>query len=327
MDFINVNSESVRLSGRWNVTKSMAQSTAPGSMIEFAFCGKSAVMHFDISTNEHPYPHLWVRVDDGAKVEVPLAQYLRLEAEDEGNHIVTAVFKGSVERQHRWYQPLIGKVSFCGYEADAPGTLCPDTRKVIEFIGDSITEGVLVDAQYDPGKLDQPNRVYQDDVTATYAYLTAGALGLKPVFMAYGATGITRSGQGSVPRAEQAYPYCFDGFPIESENADYIVINHGTNDMAASADVYIDGMESFLNLVRKRNPKSGIAVMVPFYGSFCKELSEFVPVYNRKYSDDVLLVDTTGWLPQNPLHPGRDGHVIAAKKLTDVLRNWIERFE
>ena len=92
--------------------------------------------------------------------------------------------------QHRWYQPLIGKISFCGFEAEKEGTLPMDFRKTIEFIGDSITEGVLVGEDYRVDSFEQLNRVYQDDAMATYAYKTALALNLKPVIMGYGATGI-----------------------------------------------------------------------------------------------------------------------------------------
>ena len=321
--FICADSECIRYSGRWHISPKQAVTTAPGSMIEMSFRGRDAVLHFDISTNEHPYPHLWVTVDGGAKIEVPIDRYLRVEAVNEGNHHVTVIFKGAVERQHRWHFPLIGKVSFCGFEANSEGSLPLDDRKTIEFIGDSITEGVLVDAQYDPGNLDQPNRVYQDDVTATYAYLTAAALGLKPIFMAYGAVGTTCSGQGSVPRAAEAYPFCFHYTPMKSDEADYVVINLGTNDRAAGVEAFLIGLTELLKLVRNRNQKAKIAVMIPFLGCFGAELREFVARYNQQFNEDLLLVDTSGWLPISPLHPLREGHKVAAEKLVDVLRPWL----
>lgn len=319
----NVNSSAVRYTGRWNVTEQFAETTAPGSVIEIAYTGVGAVLHFNILTNCEPYPHLWMIVDDGAKIEVPLAQFLRVEGKGNGNHVIKLIFKSAVERQHRWYQPLAGKVTFLGFEAEGEGVLPPDNRKTIEFIGDSITEGVLVDAEYDPWKLDQPNRVYQDDVTATYAYLTAQAFDLKPVIMGYGAVGITCSGQGSVPKVAEAYPYYYNNAPMESLNAEYIVINHGTNDGRATADEFVAGYEELLLLVRKRNPGSKIASMVPFYGRFRDELLALIPKFNEKYNDDIFIVDTDGWLPKEPVHPGRDGHIHAAKLLTEKLKGWI----
>ena len=323
MMFYGVNHESIRLSGRWGFFENEVSATATGSKIELAFSGKLAVLHFNVDTNEHPYPHLWISVDDGAKVEVPLAKYLRVQAAQEGNHVVSIIFKGAVEIQHRWYSPLIGKVTFCGYEADGAGVLPADDRKIIEFIGDSITEGVLVDAEYDPGNLDQPNRVYQDDVTATYAYLTAENLDLKPIIIGYGAVGLTRAGNASVPPAEQMYPYCYHGAPALCGAADYIVINHGTNDSREPAAVYIHAYESFLKLVRDKNKQAKIAVMSPFCGAFREELKEFIAEYNKKYQEDILFIDTAGWLPPEPVHPGREGHKTAAERLTQALKNWL----
>lgn len=317
------NSKAVRFTGRWNVTDKQAVTTAPGGVIEIAYYGCGAVLHFDVSTNTNPLPHLWIIVDDGAKTEVPLAQYLRVEANNVGNHIIKIIFKSAVEMQHRWHQPLIGKVSFCGFEADKEGILPEDNRKTIEFIGDSITEGVLVDVEYDPQKLDQPNRVYQDDVTATYAYLTAEAYNLKPVIMGYGAVGITCSGQGAVPKVAEAYPYYYHNTPMKSLNADYIVINHGTNDGLATAEEFVDGYIQLLKLIRSRNPQSKIAVIIPFYGRFRDEFIEFIPNFNKENEDNLFLVDTYGWLPKEPVHPSRDGHKYASLKLIEALRDWI----
>ena len=73
-----------------------------------------------------------------------------------------------------------------------PAELPADERKTIEFVGDSITEGVLIDVDfYDKdsdfiSSQDQNNRCYQDDVCATYAWQTAEALNLRPIFMGYG---------------------------------------------------------------------------------------------------------------------------------------------
>lgn len=75
----------------------MATTTAPGGMIEIAFQGENAILHFDIKTNQHPYPHLWIKVDNGAKIEVTLDRYLRIETDTDENHLVTIIFKGAVE--------------------------------------------------------------------------------------------------------------------------------------------------------------------------------------------------------------------------------------
>ena len=321
---LKYDNESIRLIGRWSKTQNCAIATATGSTIEFAFYGDMAVMHFNMTWSEHPYPHLWIIVDDGAKIEVPMDSYIRIAPQTEGLHIVKVIYKCSVEMQHRWYEPLIGKIAFEGVEVDAAGALPPNTKKTIEFVGDSITEGVLIDESYMKNEVDQLNRVYQDDVTATYAYLTAQNLNLEPIFMGYGAVGITHGGCGSVPKVVDAYPYCYCGAPITHDSADYILMNHGANVRGHSSEEYISGYEELLNLIIKINPNSKLIVLSAFVGCFAEELEKFVLEYNEKYNKNVLYIISKGWIPEEPLQPLRDGHKVIAEKLTEILKRELE---
>ena len=319
--FIPYTDASVRLTGRWGVWNNTACATAAGATIEAAFRGRMARLQFNLEFNEHPYPHVWISVDGGARVEAPLSPYLRVAAPDDGEHVVTVIYKGSVEMHHRWYQPLIGKIAFCGLEADAPAGLPADERPVIEFVGDSITEGVLIDAECNVHANGWLNRPYMDDVTATYAWLTAEALGLRPLMMGYGAVGITRGGCGSVPKAEEAYPYCFADMPMTYPTPPaYILINHGANDRGASAEDYIAGYRRLLDLIRRTHPQARLIALSAFCGAFAKELGAMVAAYNRENGCDVLFIDSTGWVPVEPLHPLRDGHREIAGHLTGILR-------
>lgn len=321
--YFDVKSPAIRFTGRWNVTEKGAVTTAPGSMMEIACSGKMMVLHFNISTNQAPLPHLWIRIDQGAKIEVPLDRYLHIEAPQDGPHMVEIIFKSAVEMQHRWYEPLVGKVTFVGFEADSQAELPADGRKVIEFIGDSITEGVLIDAHFDPGKLDQPNRVYQDDATATYAWLAAEELGMKPVIMGYGAVGMTKSGQGAVPAVGMSYPYCYNNVPCRSFGSDIIVINHGTNDMYADEQHYVSAYTDFLQMIREKNKNALIVVLSPFCGVFDKTLGELVARYNQENEENVLFISSEGWIPRSPIHPNRDSHEIAARNLAKALKPYV----
>ena len=141
---ISPNDPLIRYTGRWYVSETEAVSTANGSYVEFAFSGDTAVIEFDIDDCVAPYPHIYMSVDEGAKVEVPLDKYIRITVE-EGNHTVQMILKSSVESQQRWFAPLQSKTAIRTLEADAFLPLAPDTRPVIEFLGDSITEGVSID--------------------------------------------------------------------------------------------------------------------------------------------------------------------------------------
>ena len=139
---IGCSDPSIRLVGRWYRIGEKAVASAPGSHFYFAFQGRHATMHFATNLMLAPYPHLWICVDGGPMVETQLDQKLSVHTKEEGNHVVEVIFKSAIEMAHRWYQPLAGKVEFLGYEADKPGKLPPMDKKTIEFVGDSITEGV-----------------------------------------------------------------------------------------------------------------------------------------------------------------------------------------
>ena len=318
--FTATKSDSIRFTGRWDLTGNTAITTAPGAMIELAYCGKAAILHFDICDNVNPYPHLWITVDDGAKIEVPIERVLRIEATDFGEHIIKIIYKSATETQHRWYQPLIGKISFMGYDADKEGTLPEDNRKIIEFIGDSITEGVLIDAFHNYNPDDQKNRPYQDDSTATYAYLTATALNMKPVIIGYGAVGVTKAGNASVPKAALSYGYNFCDSPAKPYGSDIIVINHGANDRWVSPEVYVSEYTDLLKIVRKINPASKIVVLSPFCSVFVAELAKMVDDFNLQNNDNIAFISSKDWVPEEPIHPLRDGHKIIAEHLVEELK-------
>ena len=327
--FVSYKDSSVRLTGRWDTAnESYAETTTTGAYIEFAFEGRDALVCFDVDENAVPFSHLWIQLDGGDMFECPLDAYLRVSAKEDGRHVCRIIYKSSVEEFSRWYAPRHGKVSFMGVKVDKPCPIEPDDRMTIEFVGDSITEGVLIDVDYScTGRprydIDQCNRPYQDDVCATYAWLTAERLGLRPIFMGYGGVGTTKGGAGRVPMACEAYPYNFDLSPI-THRADVILINHGANDGYRTAERYIEGYERLLDVVRALNPTALIVSLSAFYGKYHEELGAFIAEYNAKHSCDVRFIDSFGWIPETPIHPLRDGHRTVADNLTPLLKSIIE---
>ena len=326
--FFYCNNENVRYTGRFGEVKSdglpcSMSCTAAGAQIELAFVGEVAQLEFDVTHSDIPRAHLYIEVDGGARVEVPVEKYIRITAKTNGTHTVKVIFKSGVEYLNRWLLPLNSKVAFVGFEADGIEVLPPDTRKTIEFIGDSITEGILVaeEVVYEDGRF---NRPWDDDATSTYAWLFAEAMNLRPFTMGYGSVGTTRSGNGGVPKAAEAYPYNFDGSPVAYPSCDYIFINHGANDRTPNTNTpkpeYLDEYEGLLKLVRKRNPNSKIIVLSPFCGAADAILPDFVKQFNENYNDNVYYISSHGWVPLEPLHPLREGHKIIAKHLTEEFK-------
>lgn len=322
MIFFGYRSKCVRLTGRWYKEENTAISTACGSKIEFTFNGDMAIIHFDTMFSRQPYPHIWISVDGGAKIEAALEPFVRIKTVSSCKHFVVVEYKSSVETHHRWFEPLDGKIAFKGFEAEEADELEPVTRTYIEFIGDSITEGVLVDEKYKFYKTcDYDNRVFQDDATATYAYLTAHALGLEPLIMGYGAVGLTRAGKGSVPKAADSYLYCYNGKRTDMPEPEYIVINHGANDTGGTVDNYLKEYDIFLDIVHKKHPHAKIIVLGAFCGWCCDELFDFIADYNKRKNTDVLYINTKNWVPPEPLHPGREGHKAIAEQLVEHLKS------
>ena len=318
--------ESIRLTGRWDRGETQATATATGSYIEFAFTGRMALARFDVVSNAHPRLHLWIQVDGGAMIEAPIDSFLRVIAPDDGAHVCRIVYKGGTEQDRRWYAPLTCKVSFLGVQVEAPATLPADVRPTVEFVGDSITEGVLIDVDFNTAEdamdtyVEAKFRCYQDDACATYAWLTAEAMGWRPIVMGYGAVGATHAGSGSVPKAAIAYPQNFDGSPITHKSADYIIVNHGANDRGWAVETYLAEYENLLDVIRTRNPSSVIVSLSAFCGAHHEALGEMIARYNEKNGCRVHFIDSTGWVPVEPLHPLRDGHRIIATHLVEELK-------
>jgi len=315
---IKSNSNKIRYTGRWNINETSATTTANGNYFEFMYSGECAVIGFDTSYARVPFSHVYISVDGGANIEVSLDRFVRISAED-GEHKVCVIMKSSMERQHRWFSPVEARVSLLEIEADEFLDMPEDTRPTIEFIGDSITEGISIDVGY-TNYGDGRDMVYWDDSTAGYAWRTAKALNFRPITMGYGCLGTTKKGAGGVPPVAESYGYYSDGFPMESVQADYIVINHGTNDTEADKEFFKERYVAFLGVVRERNPKSKIISLTPFSGCLAKEIKEMVEKHNKEKDDDVFYIDTTGWISPEPIQPLRDGHKTVSENLTRIIK-------
>ena len=42
--------------------------------------------------------------------------------------------------------------------------------------------------------------------------------------------------------------------------------------------------------------------------------------FNNEHGTDVFYIDSSDWIPFEPLHPLRDGHKIIARHLTEILK-------
>ena len=167
---------------------------------------------------------------------------------------------------------------------------------------------------------DFQNRPFKDDACATYAWRTAENLNLRPYIVGYGGMGVFNVGNASVPKASEVYPYNFYGSPVNYPAPDYILINYGVNDYRYDADVFTQNYLELLKVIRKRCPMTEIFILPCFRGDHFEVLKNFIDEYNRDYNDNLCFIDSSGWVPEVPLHPLRAGHKIISEKLTAELK-------
>ncbi len=310
---------SVSYTGRWEVTEKYAAATACGSSFTVSFKGESAVLMFDVSRCEAPFPHIYVSVDGGAMSECVIDSLIRVRC-GAGRHVLKVMLKSSLETQNRWSSPIASAV-FLGCADTEPGAPEKDTRPVIEFAGDSVTEGSSVFPEYichnDERWLE--NLVWTNDVCASYSYKTSKLLNMRGVFMGYGSTGVTVSGGGGVPRAAEAYPFVREGVRY-AQRADIVVLNYGANDRSAEKDRFMSCYRELLHAVSSHNPRAALFAVSPFCGAFVDEISSVVESYNRENASNVRFVDASHWIPHEPLHPSEESHRTAAERLSEIIR-------
>lgn len=314
----------IRLLGRWDASGAPGRLVAvnPGSSFEFRYRGTACQLHFDRSANKPPPPQLWVRLDGTWKRHVVDGDVIELGAHaPPGEHEVWVVLKSADEHQRRWKPPLVASLALIGISLPGDGRFLrppPRRRRIIEFVGNSMTEGILVHPR-------AKGKTWPDlaDSRLTYAFRTAEALDAEPRLIAFGAQGVTTGGNGGVPPAGLAYPFVYAGVPATDAPADIVVIAHGGND--SRVPNIEAGYRNLIRLVRRRNPDAAILCVVPFPQSHPASISRAVAAERAAGDASVHFVATRGWMDRKAdttdgVHPSARGHAKAAERLVEFIR-------
>ncbi len=205
----------------------------------------------------------------------------------------------------------------------------PRKSRRLEFIGDSITAGYGV-----LGRSTDPDfDTYQQDGTASYAYLTAKLCDAEARFICNSGKGVVVNCEGdrNVVKATQYYKYqtrlggeCNDGW-----KPDTVVINLGTNDGfgGASPEEFTEGVRNLVALERERYPEANIiwvyGVMSLIYADALKTVMRQLNAEDKKVHF-LVVEDING----NPNEIGANGHpninaaarvaALVAKKLRSI---------
>ena len=227
----------IQLYGRWDRRDAdRAITVNSGSHIVARFEGAGASARFDVSKNKAPFPTLAWRIDDQPWQEAEVAATLELaRGLEKGPHSLVLFVRDLDEHQPRWSPPLSASVTFLGLDLPEGKLLDPpaEPKLKIEFLGDSITEGVRVHNS-EPGKTTWP---WQGDGRVAYPTQTAERLGAQWRQCGFGRLGVLIPGNGGVPVAADSFNFFYQDCPRDAWQPDVVVINQGTNDGGARRSV------------------------------------------------------------------------------------------
>ena len=315
--------ETVHFYGRWNQLADRAITVNTGSHVVAQFSGTGVSARFDVSGNQEPNPTLAWRIDQGDWQEGALAADVSLAAAlPGGTHEVLLMVRGLDEFKSRWTPPLISSVSFLGFDV-VGGAVQPSPRPVrpkIEFLGDSITEGLYIWREHN-GQRTVP---WCADARRSWASQTAQSLGAEWRQVGFGGQGLLKGGSGGVPPANDAFNWIYKGVARDDWQADLVVINQGTNDGGAAAD-FRRAYAAFIGTVRVAYPSAKIVAMRPFNGAHAAEIQAEVSARRAAGDAGIFFVDTAGWLGNGDftdgVHLNDQGSPKAATALTAAIRS------
>jgi lysophospholipase L1-like esterase len=314
--------ELIHYYGRWNRLSDRAITVNTGSHVVAQFSGTAISARFDVTLNQTPNPTLTWRVDQEAWQEGELAASMSLGTGlAPGTHEVMLMVRGLNENQNRWSPPLVSSITFLGFDVTG-GALQASARPVrprIEFLGDSITEGInvwtMVNGQTTP--------CWRSDGRIAYPSQTAQLLGAEWRQVGFGRQGLLIVGNGGVPVANDSFNFIYRDVPRDGWQPDMVVINEGTNDGSTAAAPFRTAYTAYVTTIRTAYPGAKIVAMRPFNGSQAAPIQAEVAARVAAGDTRVFYVDTTGWLVAadltDGLHPNPQGSTKAGQMLAQAL--------
>jgi lysophospholipase L1-like esterase len=311
--------------GRWDLThQGKAITVNSGSHVTASFMGSGISAKFDTSGNTGNIPTVSIAIDDGELVEKEISATLELASGlPVALHRVTLFVRGMNENEARWTPPLVASTVFLGFMVSGGNivqTPRPERLKM-EFLGDSITEGV---ALHSTGPAGQTTANWRTDGPRGYASLTAQKLQAEWRQVGFGRQGLTIVGNGGVPKAQDAFNWFYEDVPRDAWQPDVVVVNQGTNDQGASGDTFAPLYLSFLGIIRSAYPNAKLVAMRPFGGAHGTEIQAQVEARKTGGDGKVYYIDTTGWTASGDftdgVHPNQAGSVKISDKLVTALQ-------
>lgn len=325
--------------GRWDLrTPQRAVTVNTGSYLLARFTGASLNATFDISTNtaqcscteKGALPTIAWQIDGGHWKEAEIGSSVKLaEGLSAQKHSLRLMVRGLDEHQSRWTPPLVASVTFTGLTFGRGGKLestLPEWKKPalkMEFFGDSITEGVLVQEGRAGVVAGMPRAwSWLTDARNSYAGQTAMALGAAWRQVGFGATGLQHGGSGGAVGALDSFNWFYAGCPRDTWQPDVVVVNQGTNDGGMATEEYKPLYARYIGMIRKAYPKAKIVALRPFIGSQEASIKAVVNDCHAAGDRRVYYIDTAGWY-DGPVHPTAEGSTGLAQALVQALKSQV----
>jgi hypothetical protein len=298
----------VQFYGRWDFTGGQAITVYSGSHVTARFNGTGISARLDLSHSQGPVTTVTWQIDGGPWTNANVAATMPLATGlPAGTHDVVFMARGMEELFNRWNPPVVASLNFLGFDVQG-GALIPTARPVrykIEFVGDSLTEGVRIVPDNGGGD------PWHTDGHLAYPCQIALMLGAEWRQVGFGHQGLLQAGHGNVPKAADSFDWVYATVPRDGWVADMVVLNQGTNDRDASSTAFRPEFARYLGIIRKGYPQAKILVLRTFGGYREADIAAEVAARIAAGDTNMFYVDTTGWLTaadyQEGLHPNLQG--------------------
>ncbi|OMI41260.1 GDSL-type esterase/lipase family protein [Streptomyces sparsogenes] len=297
----------VKFTGRWD-TKTSTTAYTPywaGAYVRTGFTGRT------VKLKQRDAIDLWAGIDGGPATfydEAKGTVNLTPTPLSAGNHTLQVNYQVVAGSYH-------GDAVFQGLALDSGATTFtpPTPKKLIEFIGDSITVGTTT----------------SQNARTAYGWLIGERLGADHTQIAQGGAALVDTADDRMSLEQQftkLNPNAITpDWDFSRYQANAVVINLGTNDVGrgVTSAQFQAAYSSLLRKVRAAYPNAWIFALETFRGRFVPETQAAVNAAVSGGDAKVSFVDTTGWLAADELsdsvHPNDKGHRAIADRLAPII--------
>ncbi|MEU1664876.1 GDSL-type esterase/lipase family protein [Streptomyces sparsogenes] len=297
----------IKFTGRWD-TKSSTTAYTPywaGAYFRTGFTGRT------VKLRQRNAIDLWASIDGGPATfydEAKGTVNLTPTPLSAGNHTLQVNYQVVAGSYH-------GDAVFQGLTLDSGATTFtpPTPKKLIEFVGDSITVGTTT----------------SQNARTAYGWLIGERLGADHTQIAQGGAALVDTADDRMSLEQQFTKLnpnaATPDWDFSRYQANAVVINLGTNDVGrgVTSAQFQAAYSSLLRKVRAAYPNAWIFALETFRGRFVPETQAAANAAVSGGDAKVSFVDTTGWLAADELsdsvHPNDKGHRAIADRLAPII--------